>query len=56
VYAAPPVTESEVFGPRARTIAPAPDTIRLQSGVARDGFLEGPSFEQDDNPYLTNSN
>ena len=45
MYAAPPVIESEVF-------ARVPDTSRtqgngwLQSGVARDCFLEGPSFDR----------
>ena len=43
MYAAPPVIESEVF---ARVCEPhrARSTNRLQSGVARGSFLEGPSF------------
>jgi gluconolactonase len=53
VYAAPPVIETEIF-------ARVPDELRakenphLQSGIPRDCFLEGPSFDRDGNLYVTN--
>jgi len=53
VFAAPPVIETEVF-------ARVPDDLRQkhdprhQSGVPRDCFIEGPSFDRDGNLYITN--
>lgn len=53
MYAAPPVIKTEIF-------ACVPDALRArenprrQSGVARDCFLEGPSFDRDGNLYVTN--
>jgi hypothetical protein len=53
VYAAPPVIKTEIFA-RVPDRLRAKEGIRLQSGVARDCFLEGPSFDQDGNLYVTN--
>jgi gluconolactonase len=53
VYAAPPVIRTEIFA-RVPDRFRAKANIRLQSGVARDCFLEGPSFDRDGNLYVTN--
>jgi gluconolactonase len=53
VFAAPPVIETELF-------ARVPDALRQhrdprhQSGVPRDCFIEGPSFDRDGNLYIVN--
>jgi gluconolactonase len=53
LFAAPPVIASEAF-------ARVPDALRVhqsprhQSGVPRDCFIEGPSFDRDGNLYITN--
>jgi len=53
VFAAPPVIETHVF-------ARVPDELRAhqnprhQSGVPRDCFIEGPSFDRDGNLYVVN--
>lgn len=53
MFAAPPIIETEVF-------ARVPDELRQhrdkrnQSGVARDCFIEGPSFDRDGNLYIVN--
>ena len=53
MFAAPPVIETQVF-------ARVPDELRAhqnprhQSGVPRDCFIEGPSFDRDGNLYITN--
>jgi gluconolactonase len=53
VFAAPPVIKTEVF-------ARVPDSLRAhqnpreQSGVPRDSFLEGPSFDREGNLYVVN--
>ena len=53
MFAAPPVIKTEVF-------ARVPDSLRElrnpreQSGVARDCFPEGPSFDRAGNLYVTN--
>jgi gluconolactonase len=53
VFAAPPVLKTEVF-------ARVPDSLRAyqnprqQSGVERDCFIEGPSFDRDGNLYIVN--
>ena len=53
MFAAPPIIETEVF-------FRVPDTLRQhrdprhQSGVPRDCFIEGPSFDRDGNLYITN--
>jgi gluconolactonase len=53
VFAAPPVIETQVF-------ARVPDELRAhqnprhQSGVPRDCFIEGPSFDRDGNLYIVN--
>jgi gluconolactonase len=53
VFAAPPIIETEVF-------ARVPDALRQhnnprhQSGVPRDCFIEGPSFDRDGNLYIVN--
>lgn len=53
MFAAPPVIETKVF-------ARVPDELRAhqnprhQSGVPRDCFIEGPSFDRDGNLYVTN--
>ena len=53
MYAAPPVIKSEVFA-RVPDSLRARENPRRQSGVARDCFLEGPSFDRDGNLYVTN--
>jgi gluconolactonase len=53
VYAAPPVIKSEVFA-RVRDRLRARGNVRMQSGVARDCFLEGPSFDRAGNLYVSN--
>jgi gluconolactonase len=53
VYAAPPVIKSEVFA-RVPDRLRARENPRRQSGVARDCFLEGPSFDRAGNLYVTN--
>jgi gluconolactonase len=53
VYAAPPVIDSEIFA-RVPDRLRARDNPRRQSGVARDCFLEGPSFDRAGNLYVTN--
>ncbi len=51
--AAPPIIESEVFaGVPDRVRAGA--NLRRQSGVPRDCFLEGPSFDRAGDVYVTN--
>jgi gluconolactonase len=53
VFAAPPVIETQIF-------ARVPDELRAhqnprhQSGVPRDCFIEGPSFDRDGNLYIVN--
>jgi gluconolactonase len=53
VFASPPIIETEIF-------ARVPDEFRQhhdprhQSGVPRDCFIEGPSFDRDGNLYITN--
>jgi len=51
MFAAPPILKAEVF-------ARLPDALRAtgrqQSGVARDSFLEGPSFDRAGNLYVVN--
>jgi len=53
VFAAPPVIETTIF-------ARLPDSLRAranprqQSGVPRDSFLEGPSFDRAGNLYVVN--
>ena len=53
VYAAPPVVKTEVFA-RVPDSQRAQENPRKQSGVVRDCFLEGPSFDRDGNLYVTN--
>jgi gluconolactonase len=53
VYAAPPVIETEIFA-RVPDEFRAKENPRLQSGIPRDCFLEGPSFDRDGNLYVTN--
>ena len=53
MFAAPTIIETQVF-------VRVPDTLRQhrdprhQSGVPRDCFIEGPSFDRDGNLYITN--
>ena len=53
MYAAPPVIKTEIFA-RVPDSLRARENPRRQSGVARDCFLEGPSFDRDGNLYVTN--
>jgi streptogramin lyase len=53
VYSAPPVVKTEIFA-RVPERFRAKENVRLQSGIARDCFLEGPSFDRDGNLYVTN--
>jgi gluconolactonase len=53
VYAAPPVIKTEIFA-RVPDALRARENPRRQSGVVRDSFLEGPSFDRDGNLYVTN--
>jgi sugar lactone lactonase YvrE len=53
VFAAPPVIRTEVFA-RVPDSLRARENPRQQSGVPRDSFLEGPSFDRDGNLYVVN--
>jgi gluconolactonase len=53
VFAAPPVIIAEAFA-RVPASLRATANPRQQSGVARDCFIEGPSFDRDGNLYITN--
>ena len=53
VYAAPPVVKTEIFA-RVPDSLRARENPRSQSGVTRDCFLEGPSFDREGNLYVTN--
>ena len=53
MYAAPPVVKTEVFV-RVPDSQRSQENPRKQSGVVRDCFLEGPSFDRDGNLYVTN--
>jgi gluconolactonase len=53
VYAAPPVIDTEIFA-RVPDELRAKENPRLQSGIPRDCFLEGPSFDRGGNLYVTN--
>ena len=53
MYAPPPVIKAEIFA-RVPDQFRAKQNVRLQSGIARDCFVEGPSFDRDGNLYLTN--
>ncbi|HEV2302235.1 MAG TPA: SMP-30/gluconolactonase/LRE family protein [Stellaceae bacterium] len=53
MYAAPPVIDTQIFA-RVPDEMRAKENPRLQSGVPRDSFLEGPSFDRDGNLYVTN--
>jgi gluconolactonase len=53
VFAAPPVLNTEVFA-RVPDAFRAQEDPRHQSGIARDCFIEGPSFDRDGNLYIVN--
>jgi gluconolactonase len=53
MYAAPPVIETAVFARVPDELRGKPP-LRMQSGVPRDCFLEGPSFDRDGNLWVTN--
>ena len=53
MYAAPPVVRTEIFA-RVPDRFRAKGNVRRQSGVPRDCFLEGPSFDREGNLYVTN--
>ncbi len=53
MFAAPPVIETEIFA-RIPDALRAREKPRSQTGIARDSFLEGPSFDRDGNLYVTN--
>jgi len=53
VYAVPPVVETEIFAGIPASLR-GTNKPRSQSGVARDSFLEGPSFDRDGNLYVVN--
>jgi len=53
VFAPPPVIDTEVFA-RVPDALRAQRNPRLQSGVARDCFIEGPSFDRAGNLYIVN--
>jgi len=53
VFAAPPVIQTEVFA-RVPDALRAHHNPRQQSGVERDCFIEGPSFDRDGNLYIVN--
>jgi gluconolactonase len=54
VYAAPPVIKAEIFARVPDRLRATETNVRLQSALARDCFLEGPSFDRDGNLYVTN--
>ena len=53
MFAAPPVIKAEIFTRLPNSMRPR-DNFRRQSGVPRDCFLEGPSFDRDGNLYVVN--
>jgi len=53
VFAAPPVLKTEVFA-RVPDEFRAKEDPRHQSGIARDCFIEGPSFDREGNLYIVN--
>jgi len=53
VFAAPPLIQTEVFA-RVPDALRAHHNPRQQSGVERDCFIEGPSFDRDGNLYIVN--
>ena len=53
MYAAPPVIQTEIFA-RVPDALRAKTNVRLQSGIPRDCFLEGPSFDRAGNLYVVN--
>jgi gluconolactonase len=53
VFAAPPVLETQIFA-RVPDALRAQHSPRQQSGVERDCFIEGPSFDRDGNLYVVN--
>lgn len=53
MFAAPPVIQTEVFA-RVPDKLRTKTNMRLQSGIPRDSFLEGPSFDRAGNLYVTN--
>ena len=53
MFAAPPVIQTEVFA-RVPDALRAKTNVRLQSGIPRDSFLEGPSFDRAGNLYVVN--
>jgi gluconolactonase len=53
MYTAPPVVRTEIFA-RVPDRFRAKENVRRQSGVPRDCFLEGPSFDREGNLYVTN--
>lgn len=53
MFAAPPIVKTEIFA-RLPDAMRSHDNPRHQSGVPRDSFLEGPSFDRDGNLYVVN--
>lgn len=53
MFAAPPVIKTEIFA-RLPDALRARQNPRRQSGVPRDSFLEGPSFDRDGNLWVVN--
>ena len=53
MFGAPPVIKAEIFTRLPNSMRPRAN-FRLQSGVPRDCFLEGPSFDRDGNLYVVN--
>ena len=53
MFAAPPVIQTEVFA-RVPDKLRTKTNMRLQSGIPRDSFLEGPSFDRAGNLYVVN--
>ena len=54
MYAAPPVIQTEVFARVPDALRGKGAKLREQSGVPRDSFLEGPSFDRAGNLYVVN--
>lgn len=54
MFAAPPNIETEIFARVPDSMRARGSKLRHQSGVARDCFLEGPSFDRAGNLYVVN--
>lgn len=54
MFAAPPTIQTEIFARVPDAMRARGSKLRQQSGIARDCFLEGPSFDRAGNLYVVN--